>query len=595
MKKIWSKLLSLVLATSIALPLAACGVDGETTDGFVEGMVNINIEFGRSGVQTGWFFDVEKRFEDATKDKVYGDDTGINIIWKDTTTSTTKDAETSGYNIFMNNGGNISKYARDGAIMDLTDLVNEVNPYDGKTIASKFTSNNASFVKNDRYYGLPWKEYFMGITHNIDLFEKYGWYFADVSNPPEGCERVPYKGNAGYDGKDAFFIAENGWAEKTAGVDGIKGTYDDGLPTSLEELMALCHKIKDQGGNWYPYACTGGIHEDYTNYLTEAILVGLEGPEKFGNYKDCDGEMEIVDGYENEKLWGLDDVYVPKTKTVTIDPNNKETWINISKSVARYYAIAFIQYLTKHTMICPCIRSNSTSNISVQESFIFSGTTMSIEHNSAMIMEGSYWYTEAEHNGSFGKWDSYMIGKKRPEMGIMPYPAAVNGHVEGVKTAMAYITSDSNIVINNNLMKDYDNNKYVIEACKEFIRFFYSDAEIANYIEATGQNRLKSTYDWQSLVYEKDADGNYKNGLNGTERVIKEDCKIPNYQISVMELERDSIIMDMEATSVNPTAFLAMHNVSGLMKPELGVFYSVFKQGTMTVREAFEATFIAAP
>ena len=77
--------------------------------------------------------------------------------------------------------------------------------------------------------------------------------------------------------------------------------------------------------------------------------------------------------------------------------------------------------------------------------------------------------------------------------------------------------------------------------------------------------------------------------------MIKADCKIPNYQISVMELERDSIIMDMEATSVNPTAFLSMTNISGLMKPELGVFYSVFKQGTMTVKEAFEATFIAAP
>ena len=509
MKKIWSKLLSLVLATCVALPLAACG-GGGNPDGYVEGMVNINIEFGRSGVQTGWFYDVEKRFEDATKDMVFGDDTGINIIWKDTTTSTTKDAETSGYNIFMNNGGNISKLVRDGAIMDLTDLVNEVNHYDGKTIASKFTSNNASFVKNDRYYGLPWKEYFMGITHNIDLFEKYGWYFADVTESPD--DAVPYKGNLGCDGKDAFFIAENEWAGKTAGVDGIKGTYDDGLPTTLEELMALCHKIKDQGSSWFPYACTGGIHEDYTNYLTETILIGLEGPEKFDIYKNCDGEIEIVTGYTTEKLWGLNDVFVPITDTVTIDPADKSTWINISKSVARYYAIAFIQYLTKHTMICPCIRSNSTSNISVQESFIFSGTNMNIGHNSAMIMEGSYWYTEAEHNGSFGKWDSYMFGKKRPEMGIMPYPVAVDGHEEGRETAFTYITSDSNIVINNNLMKDYANNKYVIEACKEFIRFFYSDAEIANYIEATGQNRLKSTFDWQSLVYEVDEQtGNYKN------------------------------------------------------------------------------------
>ena len=116
--------------------------------------------------------------------------------------------------------------------------------------------------------------------------------------------------------------------------------------------------------------------------------------------------------------------------------------------------------------------------------------------------------------------------------------------------------------------------------------------EFDDYIEVTGQNRAKTIFDWQSLVYEKDSDGNYKNGLNGTERVIKEDCKIPNYQITVLELERDSILLDMEPTEYNTTAFLTINNVSQLMKPELGVFYTVFKNGTMTVQEAFEATFV---
>lgn len=590
MKKIWTKLLALVLSVCVALPLAACGGTEDPNGPSASGnKIKINIEFGRSGVQTSWFYDVEKRFEDKTKDKVYGNKTGIDVTWEHTTVSTTKDAETSGFNIFMNNGGDISKFAREETIMDITDVVTSVNPYDGKTIESKLSNNNSSFKKNDKYYGLPWKEYFMGITHNIDIFEEHGLYFADTTTG------VPYEGNLGYNGKPYYFIAENGDCGKTAGVDGVKGTYDDGLPTSLEELMALCHKIIELGDGWYPFACTGGIHEDYTNYLTETILIGLEGPDKFGNYKDCDGDMEIVTGYTSEKLWGLDDVYVPTTTTVHVDKTDRSTWVNISKSVNRYYAIAFIKYLTENTMICDCIRSSGSSNISVQGGFIFSNTDYNIGHHSAMIMEGSYWYTEAEHNGKFSEWDSYMIGEDRPEMGIMPYPAAVNGHVEGVKTSLAYITSDANIVINNNLMKDYENNKYVIEACKEFIYFFYSDAEIANYIEATGQNRAKTNFDWQSLVYEKDSDGNYKNGLNGTERVIKEDCKIPNYQITVLELERDSILLDMEPTEFNKTAFLSITNVSRLMRTNEGVFYSVFKNGKMTVRQAFEATFVQGP
>lgn len=589
MKKIFTKLLSVVLAMCVALPLAACGGPsggpGGPTD--VGNKLTITLHFNRGGVQSAWFFDVVDRFQDATKDKPYGSKTGVYVEWDHGTVSYLDSMDTAGTNIYMAGSGSLDKYIRERSVMDISDVVNSVNPYDGQKIADKLSDNNSHFYKDGKYYALPWKEYFIGITHNIDIFEEYGLYFADTTSGE------PYLGNLGYNGKPCYFIAENGFAKKTAGVDGIKGTYDDGLPTSLEELMALCHKIQDLGPNWFPFACTGGGHEDYTNYLTEAILIGLEGPEKFGNYKDCDGEMEIVTGYTSEKLWGLEDVYVPTTTTVHVDKTDKSTWINISKSVNRYYAIAFIKYLTQNTMICDCIRGN-TNNIGVQENFIFSNTYMNEStHHSAMIMEGSYWYTESEHNGNFGKWDNYMGGEDRPEFGIMPYPAAVHGHVEDVETSLKYLTSDATIVINNNLMADYDNNKYVIEACKDFLYFFYSDQEIANYIETTGQNRAKTNFDWQSLVYEKDENGNYKNGLNGTERVIKADCKIPNYQITVLELERDSILLDMEPTEYNTTAFLSIHTTSVLMKPELGVFYSVFKNGRMTVRQAFEATFVA--
>ena len=548
--------------------------------------ITITLHFNRGGVQSAWFYDVVERFEQANKDKPYGNKTGVYVDWSEGTVTNLTSMKTAGTNIYMAGGGSLDKYIRDGSVMDISDVVTSVNPYDGKTIESKLSDNKSHFYKDGSYYALPWKEYFIGTTHNVDIFEEYGLYFADTTTGN------PYKGNVGYNGKPCYFIAENPFAEKTAGVDGIKGTYDDGLPTSLEELMALCHKIKDLGSDWFPFACTGGNHEDYTNYLTEAILIGLEGSERFGNYKDCDGEMEIVTGYTSEKLWGLDDVYVPTTTTARVDKTDKSTWINISKSVNRYYAIAFIKYLEKNLMICDCIRNPGSSNISVQENFIFSDTYMNdCTHHSAMIMEGSHWYTESEHNWNFDKWDNYMM-EERPEFGIMPYPAAVDGHVEGVETSLAYLTSDATIVINNNLMADYENNKYVIEACKDFLYFFYSDQEIANYIEATGQNRSKTNFDWQSLVYEKDENGNYKNGLDGTERVIKADCKIPNYQITVLELERDSILLDLEPTEYNPTSFIKLSTTSAIMSPGGGAFYSVFKNGDMTVREAFEATII---
>ncbi len=593
MKKIWTKLLSLVLSICVALPLAACGGTGSGSGGGNGNKLTVTLHLNRGGVQSSWFNAVEKRFEEATKDKPYGDKTGIDLVWGEDTTEDLNKMYTGGKNIIMAGSQNtIGQYISGERIMDITDVVTSPNPYDnGKTIESKLADNRNSFTKvNDqgelRYYGLPWKEYFMGITHNVTAFENNKWYFADETAD------AAWTGNLGYGDKEYYFIEENPDAGKSVGLDGESGTYDDGLPTTLEELMALCHKISEAG--WYPFECTGGKHVDYSNYLTEVILVGLEGSERFMNYSDVDGEMVIVDGYTNENLWGLDDVYVPKTKTVQIKPNDKSTWNYIPKSVARYYAVAFIKYLVVHDMICECVSSDA-DNIEVQLNFIYGGTKVNEgrdKHNGAMLMEGSYWYTESQHNSNFALYDDY-VGEERPEFGIMPYPAAVDGSVNdgSAELVLSYITSTANVYINGNLMKNAENNRYLIEACKEFIYFFYSDQEIGYYIEATGQNRCKTNYDWQSLIFAKDDDGNYLDGKDGRDRVIKDDCKLSNYQITLLELERDATLLNMEPTEANPNAVFAINNISGLMYNNGEVFYHMFtRKNPLTVEEAFNLT-----
>ena len=52
----------------------------------------------------------------------------------------------------MSGGGSINKYVRDGSIMDISDVVTSVNPYDGKKIADKLSDNNAHFYKEGKYY-----------------------------------------------------------------------------------------------------------------------------------------------------------------------------------------------------------------------------------------------------------------------------------------------------------------------------------------------------------------------------------------------------------------------------------------------------------
>ena len=87
-----------------------------------------------------------------------------------------------------------------------------------------------------RYYAYPHYFTSFGITYNVELFDKKGYYFAEGYNPNGSLEDM-FIGSEG---------VEYGY-EKTAGPDCESGTYDDGLPTTYDEFFLLCDYIATVG------------------------------------------------------------------------------------------------------------------------------------------------------------------------------------------------------------------------------------------------------------------------------------------------------------------------------------------------------------
>ncbi len=603
MKKIWKKIIAVALTVCVCAPLTACGPAGSGGGGNNDNTpyVSLTIDMNQGAVQYGWTTKVIKRFEQAVANKPYANGkVGVKITdWNpESTDSIVSTAETSAYHIFLDEGDKqFSKRISSGGYLDITDVVTEPNPFDnGKIIRDKlddeFKDSDLNCY-NGKYYALPWKEFYNAMPYNVTLFEEYGFYFA---NPAES--QIAFEGNGSYPGSKYYFIADNRMASKSVGLDGVAGTVDDGLPTTLEEFIALCYFVKARGNGLFPFGCTGGNHTDYTNYLLKTIIYGLSGPDGIEVWNTFDGEIEIVDydaqgngKYTSEVLWGLDGTYVPVTKKVTISPNDPESWNLIPRSSARYYATAFAKLMVENEWISDSVRSSTTNNIVSQEHFIFSGTSEgTAKMGCVMLMEGSYWYSEAEYNGAFGKYDLTMEDV-RPEFAVLPYVRGLNGTVTAEGSMLIRYNSACNAWINGNLMKNQEKNQHIIDAAKDFLRFWYSDQEMLNYTEEVGQIRggIKNAY-WEEVVYAKDSNGEYLNGLNGKARVIKDGCKLPNYQISLLEMKRDGFVIAQKGDPVrNPSNLYRLGNSSGLlMSAGLGVIYDAFYRYHESVHNVFE-------
>ena len=547
-----------VALTAILLAFSAVGCGGGSNGG---GALKIKILNYGGGVGSIWLDDAIERFKKEVGDKQYGNYKGVDIKYTPTQDMGLSEIATSGTHMYFTEGtSTIRTMIQNGELMDITDVVEGVGT-DGKTILSKIDDSYHVMLKGpkDKYYALPHYEFYSGISYDIELFDANGYYFA----APSETDVAPYTSTKGFG--SANFVGSVD-ATKSCGPNGKSGDYDDGLPSSVQELLLLCEKMAGDTVTPILYA-TGD--ESYSNKIATALWASLSGYKEMEAYHSYDDKVMVVDGYEETNLFNSD-IPAPKMREVLL---TEETGYYASQQVARYYTLAFMEIAFKNGYFESV---EVYSNTGAQSDFISNGIGNNDTYG--MLIEGNYWINEASDDELFDDYyKSIRYEKDYRHIGWMPLPVQWAGSVtegNGATPTMVDVAA-SYVFINNRFAK----NAAISEACKDFLKFLYTDAELSHFTGTTGI--AKSALQYALEKADKD--------------------KLSAFESSVLSMKSEGGII--YATADNPTFLgayqqLRMGGNSPLLKPAFGgkSYNTVLEAMRIgkSAKEIFEGTLLNA-
>ena len=492
-----------IIALMMCLIMVSGFVACSTGGGDPKNVTVIRILTGDNAFGLDLLRDQGKRFAELHKDDSYAEGkTGVLFKIEHDGAAITLDEGmlNEGYHVISTGSGYITAggAASNGWIASVDDIVTEVNPYDGKTIASKIPAFTKKAYRLDSsqdpentpngYYGLPSQEAFGGLTYDKDLFDRDGYYFADPAkyDATNVDDFSFYKSEILGDNVTYKFTSD--LESRSVGPDGLPETEDDGLPSSLYELIVLCEKLDNDSIK--PFIMSGKMNF-YINYFTEALytsLLGYEDAKALLDFKS--DEVDIVVGYSDEDLFpgpnGLENVKKPITQKVKIKEN---CGYYMSQTVEKYYTIAFMQLMEQQNWYASAANSPNKGAADAELDFVFG--LHQPARQGAMLIECSYWVNESRIRENFKDYD-IMYGKTHPnrEFRWMSLPVNISTTVDGTNTTV-------NTGINNESKKGeyatlnistggfycinarYANNKEIMDVLTDWFRFIYSDQELS--------------------------------------------------------------------------------------------------------------------
>ncbi len=484
-KTMWNfskRIIALFLLLCLSLSVVACS--GSTGSGSGGGdKTTIYIANTGGGVGELWLQQAKERFIEKYADKLYNGKPGVDIDIYSSTAVNTANMSTDGYTMyFTERSGTARNLSQAQLTYDLTNIVTEKIYENGtKAIVDYVEPSFLSALKgaDGQYYALPHFEIYPTLTYNRYIFDKYGIYFA----APDAVGAEDYTciyGNAKIVGQGG----EN--VKKSCGIDGEYFTDDDGLPTSLQELLILCNYMYNEN-NVVPFTVAGG-HIDYHNYFTEGIMSSIMGKDSFLGMFSFDTEVEVVTGYSDQNLFqGVD--YVKKPNTATVKLTNENGYLT-REIAARYYAAAMTEICEKNLWFSSDSTSGNSTHSVTQDNFVLGGVRGKKEIG--ILIEGSQWVNETIQTGTFEDYKTFTT--RESDLGIMPFPVSVNTTItegNGKKhTVMDFGTSY--MFVSQRIAND----EGLKEAVKDFIQFIYSEAELQNFTKVTGVLKASMNYNY---------------------------------------------------------------------------------------------------
>ncbi len=415
--------------------------------------VYVDVYNYNGGVGKTWLDAAATRFMEANKERQFeSGKTGVIVEVHNTKDDPTATLKTRNESVFFLENVNYNALTAQGNFLEINDVLTSENPYEaGTTIESKLSENTKTALKgyDGNYYVLPHYQSYDGITYNKTVFDENNLYFALKERDYISSDSA----DVGYG-----FIKDSE-CEKSVGPNGIKGDYDDGLPSSIEELIKLCEYIKAK--SMTPFVWYNGFVASYQQKLVNALWASLEGYDgalaQF-NFDSNGTKTKIVTGFDADGN--------PETEEVAITESNA---YKIYQQESRYHALRFAQYLFSNRNNYHPAATGSESHTDVQKEFM--------QDDVAMLIEGTYWRNEATDANTFRDYPAL----KNVETRFMPLPVQAYGQVkEGQgKEPVVIETHMSYAFINSNTLKKHGAESLAM--AKEFLQFCYTDESLAEF------------------------------------------------------------------------------------------------------------------
>ncbi len=451
-----------------------------------------------------WLEEAAERFAQLKQNEKYGDKTGVYITYESTYNQNTGSMESDSTSIFFDErASDPTVLVQNGLLLNLDSIVKDETREGGSLESKIFESAKGGIMGNDgSYYALPHYEYYTGLSYNRTTFEDLCAYFA-----AEDEDNVyPYSCKYG----TANFVGDM-TAEKSVGPDGESGTDDDGLPRSLDEFIILCDYIKEESDREVAPLTVSGKYYKYVEYIVTGFWSALAGTEQMRNYYNCTGEIEVVERdsngelqFTNENLFeGISYIKKPKTKTVTMAADGSDGWMG-NDMAAKYYAMAIYDVIVREGFFSATAKSGN-DHWTTQMDLFMDGKMNT--NNSAMLVEGSYWYNEANENGGLSYYETF-VGKDRSELDVqwMSLPTSATVEEAEGKAPCFLDCGQSYAMINGNV----ESNPALKQACLDFIKFCYTEAELKAFTAKTG---LARAINYELDATQKQSMGKFSSGL----------------------------------------------------------------------------------
>ena len=403
-----------------------------------------------------------------------------------------------------------TRYDEDGEAY-LVSIRDKVMPnYYNEILCSTETSavqDKPGFTYN-KCYALPSFGLATGLSYDAYNFKFNGLYLADPAwtETPEAVGLFKeYSCKFG----TAKFVEGSGNGNLLEGVklacgnDGVYGTDDDGLPTSMTEFFILCDYMKKEFAI-SPLSAYGSNHTKRNELVKDfwASLGGYDAYQSSYTYDSRGNDVEVVTDWTNNNVWeGIDYIKAPITTKVPITLQNG---YQANDAVARYYAIALGQIAYEEDWYSTWSSDKNMSHLDGEEKFVLNG----IDGNEkcGMLIEGNYWYNESKKFGTMKRFRDKVAysrpGVTEPDIKWMSLPTLATGTVEPNADQTQFnerfqMQSNGACIFLNARFKD---DAGIVDLLNQLLQYIHTDDALSFYTGDQGVYRAGMLYD----VKEKD-------------------------------------------------------------------------------------------